>query len=78
MVELNFSIEPGITTLVSSLIPIPFLGTLVGIGVSMLVDVFIQFMFEATDTLNQIKSWAADVGQSIVNGWNYFWSFAWI
>ena len=74
----RFAIGAGITTLVSSLIPIPFLGTLVGIGVSMLVDVFIQFMFEATDTLNQIKSWAADVGQSIVNGWNYFWSFAWI
>ena len=75
---IRFAIGVGITSLISTLIPIPFLGTLIGVGVSLAVDAFIQFMFESTDLLNQIKLWAADVGQSIVNGWNYFWSFAWI
>ena len=58
---IRFAIGVGITSLISTLIPIPFLGTLVGIGVSMAVDVVIQFIFEATGVLDQIKSWASDV-----------------
>ena len=75
---IRFAIGVGITTAISALIPVPFLGTIIGVGVSMLVDAFIQLMFETTGLLNQIKIWASDVGQYIVNGWNYFWSFAWI
>lgn len=75
---LRFAVSYGITSVTTALIPVPFLGTAIGIGISIGIDYLIQWAIESTGILDQIKSWAAGVGQSIANGWNYFWSFAWI
>ena len=65
--------------LVSTLVSMLFggvIGWILAVGLSILVDQWIQN--NMGEVLNDIKIWAAGVGESIVNGWNYFWSFAWI
>ena len=74
----RFAIGWGITALCTALIPIPIFGTAIGVLVSLAVDHLIQFVVSETGALGSIKSWAADVGSDIAEGWNYFWSFAWI
>ena len=76
-IGVKFAIGYGITTL-CSMIPIPVIGTLLGIAISVGVNYLIDWIVGETGILNSIKSWAAEVGESIKSGWNYFWSFSWI
>ncbi|MCH5164496.1 MAG: RHS repeat-associated core domain-containing protein [Clostridiales bacterium] len=71
----RFAIGVGITAL-CSLIPIPIIGTGIGIGLSILADYLITNVMESwTNWMSTIKSWAADVGNSIKRGWNNFTSW---
>ncbi len=76
-IGVKFAIGYGITTL-CSMIPIPVIGTLLGIAISVGVNYLIDWIVGETGILSSIKSWAAEVGESIKSGWNYFWSFSWI
>ncbi|WP_438847647.1 RHS repeat-associated core domain-containing protein [Anaerocaecibacter muris] len=71
----RFAIGVGITAL-CSLIPVPVLGTVIGIGLSIAVDYLITWTMEtATKALSAIKSWAAGVGKAIKTGWKKFTSW---
>ncbi|MDE6442403.1 MAG: hypothetical protein K2L12_06615 [Clostridia bacterium] len=67
-----------VITAVCSFIPVPGLNFLLGVGLSIGADYLLDWIVSETGVLNSIKSWAADVGEQIENGWNYFWSFSWI
>ena len=73
----KFAINYGIMA-ACSLIPIPVIGPLIGLGLSIGLNYLIDWIVGETGILNTVKTWAADVGESIKNGWDYFWSFAWV
>lgn len=70
----RFAISWGINAVCSL---IPGFGWLIGIGVSIGVDYLIQLTME-NGVLDNIKNWTAKTWKSVVDGWNYFWSFDWI
>jgi RHS repeat-associated protein len=75
----RFAIGYGITTL-CSLIPIPVLGTVFGIGLSIAVDYLITWLVDKTGFLDTVKQWVSQVGTAIKNGWNQFknwWNGLW-
>ena len=58
------------------MIPIPILGTALGVAASIAVDKLIVWLMETkTDALATIKDWAADVGKKITQAWNNFTSW---
>jgi RHS repeat-associated protein len=75
----RFAIGYGITAL-CSLIPVPGLGTALGIGLSIAVDYLITWIVDKTGVLDTVKQCASQVGTALKNGWNQFknwWNDLW-
>ena len=76
----RFAIGYGITAL-CSLIPVPVLGTALGIGLSIAVDYLITWVVDKTGVLDTVKQWAGQLGaklksagNQIKNWWNELWA----
>ncbi len=79
----RFSIGWGITALFSSLIPIPFVGSLIGGIVAVVVDNIIvkcggvvQIVRDTVEFFKDVGQGLKTIGSSIVNAWNRFWGLA--
>lgn len=72
---IRFGISSAII-IACTMIPIPILGTALGVAASIAVDKLIVWLMETkTDALATIKDWAADVGNKITQAWNNFTSW---
>lgn len=56
---------------------IPGVGWIVGIGLCIGADYLLDYLIEG-EVLDNVKNWAAGIGNDIAKGWNQFWSFGWI